>query len=48
MFRFFLFTLLALPVLASAQRKQTASEYIAAYKDIAITEMERYGIPASI
>ena len=48
MIRFFLFTLLALPVLASAQRKQTASEYIAAYKDIAITEMERYGIPASI
>ena len=31
-----------------AQPKQTAAQYVERYKDIAITEMERYGIPASI
>ena len=45
--RILLFTFF-LPTFLFAQRKQSATEYIAIYKDIAITEMDRYGIPASV
>lgn len=47
----FAITSLSNPVLAQAQaapKKITISEYIEYYKDIAIREMERSGIPASI
>jgi len=40
--------LLLMPSLLIAQGRQTASQYVDKYKDIAITEMQRYGIPASI
>ena len=33
---------------ASAQTRQTREEYIERYKSIAVAQMERYGIPASI
>lgn len=48
---FLLFCLLALPfnlVAQSRATRQTREEYIERYKAIAIDQMERYGIPASI
>jgi len=45
-FSFFLF--LSIASLAQNGRKMTRQEYIDTYKDIAMREMERYGIPASI
>ncbi|MEG1611714.1 MAG: glucosaminidase domain-containing protein [Alistipes sp.] len=36
------------PVLCSAQTQLTKEEYIDRYKSIAVSQMERYGIPASI
>jgi hypothetical protein len=44
--RFLLFILL--PCIALAQPRQTPSQYVEKYKEIAIIEMQRYGIPASI
>lgn len=41
------FLVLALPVLAQ-EKKMTVQEYIDTYKDIAVSEMKRAGIPASI
>lgn len=40
--------LLATIVLAANAQKEKAYNYIALYKDIAITEMQRSGVPASI
>ena len=48
---FLLISLLACPILTVAQSRttrQTREEYIERYKSIAIDQMERYGIPASI
>ena len=40
--------LFCLPGLLRAQVRQTREEYIDRYKHIAVEQMERYGIPASI
>lgn len=40
--------LLLMPSILLAQSRQSANQYIEKYKDIAIIEMQRYGIPASI
>lgn len=45
-FLFLLLVLITIP--AAAQRKMSAAEYIAMYKDLAIEKMSLYGIPASI
>lgn len=36
------------PVGADAIKERTAEQYIKRYKDLAVTEMEKFGIPASI
>lgn len=47
--RFYIFCFVALFALsASSQPETTVEEYIAQYKDLAIEEMEKYRIPASI
>jgi LysM repeat protein len=43
-----LFILLACSVFLSAQKQLTTREYINLYQEVAITEMNQYGIPASI
>jgi LysM repeat protein len=45
---FVVFTVFSLSALAQTGRKMTRSEYIETYKDLAMREMERTGIPASI
>jgi LysM repeat protein len=49
-YRYLAFTLLLLPVAVQAQKKDSATivSYINQYKDIAISEMKRSGVPASI
>ena len=42
------FLLLLLPCISYSQQSQVIEDYIAAYKDIAIAEMQRTGVPASI
>lgn len=44
--RFLLFVFI--PSFLLAQPRQSTSQYIEKYKEVAITEMQRYGIPASI
>ena len=44
----FFFLLLLSPFAGKAQQSTTIEEYIAAFKDIAIAEMQRTGVPASI
>lgn len=46
--RYFLFTILSAFTLAGFAQKQTPAEYIAKFKDLAIIEMYRSGVPASI
>lgn len=43
-----LFLFVYVPLLTSAQVRMTREEYIDRYKAIAVAQMERYGIPASI
>jgi LysM repeat protein len=45
---FVVFTVFSLSVSAQTGRKMTRSEYLDTYKDLAMREMERTGIPASI
>ncbi|MCB0820586.1 MAG: glucosaminidase domain-containing protein [Bacteroidetes bacterium] len=46
--RKFLLAALFFPLLISAQRRMTTAEYIEMYKENAMTEMRKHGIPASI
>ena len=43
-----LIALLTVPVVTNGQTRTSTQDYIAKYKDIAIIEMNKYGIPASI
>jgi LysM repeat protein len=40
--------LILIPILLSAQKKTSTAEYILTYKDLAMTEMRKHGVPASI
>jgi len=46
--KFILAALILLPLLIEAQGKITTAQYVAQYNKIAVTEMNKYGIPASV
>ncbi|MFI3287585.1 MAG: glucosaminidase domain-containing protein [Rikenellaceae bacterium] len=46
--KFFALLIALIPLCAMAQHKMSADEYIATYSDVAIAEMKKSGIPASI